>query len=93
MTPSEVLLKAADTLAERGWCQGGLSDAQGRYCAIGAIRKVTNWSLGKDARSAVHRLMDHIETDQYYGIADWNDAPERTAEDVILAMKRAAEDS
>jgi hypothetical protein len=39
----------------------------------------------------MYRLMDHIGTDQYCGIPDWNDAPERAAEDVILAMKKAAE--
>jgi hypothetical protein len=41
----------------------------------------------------MYRLMDHIGTPAYGGIADWNDAPERTAEDVILTLKRAAEDS
>jgi hypothetical protein len=97
MTPSEILLKAADLLAERGWTQGQLVSAGGRVCALGAIRiactgtidVLPGLSLGDAGNSASRRLETYVGC----WIASWNDAPERTAEDVILAMKRVAHDT
>jgi hypothetical protein len=83
MTPSEILLKAADLLAERGWTQGVLEDYEGRMCAAGAVYNVTC-----NSSAALELLQAHIGFSD--NIAAWNDAPGRTAEDVILAMKRAA---
>ena len=34
----DVLLKAAQILDERGWCQGSLRDSEGRVCIAGAVR-------------------------------------------------------
>lgn len=42
---------------------------------------------------AADLLQNWVDPRGAYRVADWNDAPERTAEDVILALKRAAEES
>lgn len=98
MTPEEILLKAADDIATNGHYKGnyfaGGDRANGPACALGAIDRAT---YGRGLRtdfhpspllaSALHLLAKEIGVSN---IADWNDAPETTAEDVILAMKRAA---
>ncbi|MGW6255444.1 DUF6197 family protein [Streptomyces sp. NPDC055085] len=63
-------------------------------CAIGAINAAAwaNESRRDEAWEARALLMQHLNPrfPACVGVPDWNDAPERTAEDVILAMKRAA---
>lgn len=102
----EELRKAADYLAEHGWHQGSLYSheaALGPFppaCAIGAIRKACG---GYGARrndslfDAAARQFNGYLTGQGVGLdgtdppaAGWNDDPNRTAEDVILALKKAA---
>ncbi|MFF8831316.1 hypothetical protein [Streptomyces sp. NPDC015131] len=73
-------------------------------CALGALRRVTGdrGMMGGRFYEAAALLGSHLEREglipRYEGVVPlshipiWNDAPERTAEDVILAMKRAAED-
>ncbi|MGW6255445.1 DUF6197 family protein [Streptomyces sp. NPDC055085] len=61
-------------------------------CAMGALFRAAHgtsrWvDLTDSALGAVSLLQGHLGTPM---IPHWNDAPERTAEDVILAMKRAA---
>jgi hypothetical protein len=93
---TDILRRAAELLGERGWCQGEIEDGDGRMCAVGAIRRAASevmhtrhsWSESV----ALNRLRGQVRTREMHSIPRWNDAPERTAEDVILAMKRAAED-
>lgn len=99
----EVLAKAAEYIGEHGWCQGRSMDEEGRVCAMGAINAVLPIphdirDLHAEARyllaAAVARCLLTKYIDNAPGreltVISWNDDPSRTAEDVILAMKRAA---
>ena len=95
---TDVLLRAAELLGEKGWCQGTARDAEGHMCAIGALQaandEVTQRWQSAEYRRAQDRLQDHLWGDELlteaHTIPYWNDNPERTAEDVILALKRTA---
>lgn len=90
MTVKEVLLKAAEIIEERGWCQGSYNKETGEVCAKGGLRKAVGWP--------------HQDGEGYYGALDalytligagtilsWNDTPGRTKSDVITALRQAAE--
>lgn len=92
MTPAEVLRKAADVIREQGHCKGVYSTEDGRVCVYGAINTAAgHWPVfeGDDyvVDTACRTLMRHLDYDVVY----WNDAPERTAEEVIAALEKAAE--
>lgn len=99
---NQVLLDAA-AIVRKGWTQGELAvDANGefvwathpkacKWCALGAMtlavanqNKFVSRKLLKDAVAA---LSSAVGTRQ---LSYWNDAPERTAEQVALAMEAAA---
>ncbi|MEU3052228.1 DUF6197 family protein [Streptomyces griseus] len=75
-------------------------------CALGAISRATWGSCSSTGREylasvvaaeadATCLLLKQVEAStagRYPSIPMWNDAPERSAEDVILALKRAAAD-
>lgn len=94
----EVLRKAADRLETGGWCQHTSVDREGRYCAAAAIDYATGYDPvdGYDNRmvatglydAAMALLAEHVGDPG--GIVSWNDAPGRTAEQVIHAMREAA---
>lgn len=92
MTPREVLLDAANYLMREGWTQkpSGDIDATGPTCAGIALHRVAN---DEDAEQAAVVLLRHLglPIDRWgVDITQWNDEPENTVEDVVLAMKRAA---
>ncbi len=81
----ETLLDAADQLERRGWCQGRTVDNEGRMCALGALIAV--------AGHATHdEWLAHVKLQEVVGdrVDLWNDAPERTKEDVVAAFRQAA---
>lgn len=84
-----VLLAAADLIECDGHCKGCLVDLDGRRCAMGAIFMAC---LDDSAVNAViaeraeHALFRHISCT----IVEWNDAPERTAAEVVAALRGAA---
>ncbi len=115
MTPEELLLKAADDMAEHGHCKG--SFFAGLYgwetassCAYGSLARVagvvqSNGLIDTDNLQdldpeAVKRLAAVIEpmvrhlrvdfNDPYDVITTYNDLPDTTGEDMILAFKKAA---
>ncbi|KPI09905.1 hypothetical protein OV450_3396 [Actinobacteria bacterium OV450] len=106
MTPEELLLAAADDIAAYGHHKGrmyGLTDdpdAMAPACALGAIIRRSKGYKGflGDLMNggAIQLLHDHIsdglgtQDDAIDDIAAWNDHPQITKEDVILAMKTAA---
>lgn len=88
----ETLKAAAEYISEHGWTQGEMSARDGSVCAAGAIAAVSGYDNGRSAaRGAFSGYLYH--TEGWSSIADWNDQPDRTAEDVILTLKRAAEES
>ena len=97
-TPQDVLREAARILMRDGWIQGALHGDNGAgHCAIGATCAARDelglsFTLSDSAGFMLFRWLLR-EYGPLRGVAAWNDAPERTAEDVILALKRAAEES
>lgn len=97
MTPEEVLEEAAKWLAEHDWCQNVLTMSTHKEvthaCAMGAIEQVNELYVEAidllTAYLASQCTSAHPET-YIHPVAWWNDRPERTVEDVILAMKCAA---
>jgi hypothetical protein len=89
------LQNAATLLREMGWCQGDYF-ADGRRDFWGAIFDATNIPPWRDVSPRVYdagaAVAAHLGIDPLPSfIADWNDAPGRTAEEVIAAFEAAAE--
>jgi hypothetical protein len=87
------LLKAAAFLEEHGHCKGHTRGFNG-YCAIGALAYCDD--KDRDYFPA-ERLLERAlgRGDRYANtalsvVAAWNDAPERTKEEVIAKMRAVA---
>ena len=101
LTAAEVLSRARDVLAERGWHQGDYVNKETRaVCALGAIDVVVfrqpQWDpyADEDAKRVedeAYRFLCAAAGDPMRGIGQWNDDPSRTVEDVLLLMKQAEE--
>ena len=92
----KVLLGAAQLIRERGHCKYVFEDVHGSLCARGAIAAAeckTHWELPwPPAGAALHfaRTLTWHEVDGVPDIGDWNNAPERTAAEVVAALEQAA---
>lgn len=87
MTPKQVLEAAANRIERLGWCQrrNGVKYGDGPNCAVGAMIAVSTIS---DARPAQIRVENFLGVPR---LMEWNDAPGRTAEEVIAALRAAAD--
>lgn len=77
------LLRAADLIERDGWCQR-FANKNGRYCLFGAI------SMAAGVFDAC-ALTDRVS--RYLGVPSaisWNDAPCRTKEEAIRALRGCA---
>lgn len=90
---ARVLIDARE-LIRQGWTKGrSHRRVFGRdcYCAGGAIgvvgAAVRDPALRKEVATRLRRAMSPAG----YGIAEWNDAPERTKAEVLAAFDRAIE--
>lgn len=87
-----VLWKAADYIEEHGWWQGDYSHA-GHVCMIGAVGFVTGENVCNlhskvyEPNHFLHMLSQYVGT---HDVSIWNDAPERTAEEVIATLRKCA---
>jgi hypothetical protein len=95
MTNSAVLRKAADHMKKFGHVKGLLEDDEGRVCLLGAI----NFALVGEACSMPNRsdtLLGHVRRylKKRFGwnedAVEWNNAPERSGEEVIAALRGTA---
>jgi hypothetical protein len=100
MTAKEVLNAAANRIEKLGWCQGSYGvSSEGKPCRtrrmgfetdvvqtdlLGAIRFIDNREPGDEAKSLVQTLLSKEN------LADWNDDPKRTKEQVIALLRKAA---
>lgn len=73
------ILRTAQLIEERGHCKGLYRD-RGRYCVLGAFG-----AAGQGSLEASRRLWEALGD-----IPRWNDAPERTPEEVISTLRRIA---
>lgn len=80
----KALLDAANHIEAHGWCQRQSSRNDGATCMIGAIAKVCVYSKPYTrAIGQLHRLVGKWPE-------KWNDQPERTKEEVIAMLHKAA---
>jgi len=79
----DILLRAAEILEERGWCQGHYRHG-GAFCAMGAIKEAA--PLNSEAMNALDALSRRVEPH----VAAWNDHPSRTASEVIAKLREVA---
>lgn len=105
---ANIFEKAAQVISETGHAKGALRDYEtGAHCAMGALNVADHGAAfyaSSDrvehlANQAAQMLADRGQLEPYGHKADyldliqWNNAPERTGEDVILLFKElAAED-
>jgi hypothetical protein len=89
--PDAVLLRAAEIVAERGLCQGPWRPG-GSLCAAGAVGEAAEeqgLSRGDMQRYRL-RSAGLLGGSEFRDVHSWNDAPGRTAPEVIEALERAA---
>lgn len=89
MTTYEILRKAADVIRERGWHQGDYEGPGGGVCAEGAINVVCNGTPNESGETA-HKARVVLASFLNNIINSWNDAPDRTVDEVIAALEEAA---
>lgn len=93
MTPEEICLKAAEIIERNGWNQGSFVSDDGSVCIAGAARMASwgsvytkndrNLAAYFEARRLIREVIQEPD------VVEWNDAPQRSKEDVILALKQA----
>jgi hypothetical protein len=77
------LMEGAEYIRTNGWCQHALWKPTGEVCALGALTKVR-------APSESYFRLQYLVDPTAHTIALWNNAPERTKEQVIEALETAA---
>ena len=102
MRSSEVLRRASEVIRRRGWCQEDFAEKGGnlatcRVCAWGAINAAatgdpTDWEYSNGhEQPALDWLTRAVFGEQFGGyVAEWNDDLDRTVEDVLAALNKAA---
>lgn len=97
MLTSEVLDKAADIIERGGLCKSKLQAGDAR-CARGAIMDAMGMTIsGFFISEPKFRAVDYTLARAIYGnehvsdaVAHWNNAPERTADEVIAMLRAVA---
>jgi hypothetical protein len=95
------LRAAAEVLRRDGWMRGDLGTCDGPKCAVGVAYYVASDGAevvyefsGSDTIHRAERIADAVADEIGVGRQDlptWNDAPERTADEVIAALEAAAD--
>lgn len=91
--PNRILLEAAAYIREHGHTKAEMGTHGGARCALGAIRSATrmhkNWDPMDRFRwrvAAEEAMIANLGCE----VQDWNDAPERTAQEVISTLETVA---
>lgn len=92
MKSSGILQLARQRLVDTGWRQGSMGLPEGPNCAMGAVYfsdQTAEQSLPLRSK-AYNYMIDTIPMTDYGDIiAKWNDAPERTLEEVLQMFDEA----
>lgn len=94
---SAVLSSAADIIERDGWAQHVMVDRDGSCCTEAALSLATSAyplvALRVPARAALLSVLPErdLNVSAAQEVADWNDSPDRTAAEVIAALRKAAE--
>ena len=90
---SEILYRAGDVLRMRGHAKNYLEDSAGGVCLNGAVNVAAHgtpqWELGQFDAEAPIRDAASVAIGTNYEAVDWNNAPERTPEEVQIALDAA----
>lgn len=92
----KVLLDAADIIETRGWCQNHYGDEDDGFCAIGAMQRAVGYragSIGGAVPMSLTVAYEKLQLSLKIGrrVSSWNDASNRTKEEVIQALREAAQ--
>lgn len=105
MDEREVLLRAADLIESKGWCKDfsaldadlnevdPWSDSACVFCAVGAIESVAaNGYADFDGLTLSNGAIDRLSRALgARNVIRWNDEDGRTQEEVVAALRKAAE--
>ena len=91
MKTSEVLRQSAGIVQMFGLAKHTLEDSSGRVCILGAILKVSNGYDSDNERWIYKSHAVLCELLQVANIPNWNNAPERTQQEVVDLFNRAAD--
>lgn len=89
---SQALRQAKARIVKYGWVQGRTGDENTGFCVMGAIWNGAPYGhfqgeLRRAQEEALEAAAGWVNTDNALG--NWNDAPERTLEDVLSAFDAA----
>ena len=89
------LLRAAELLEQKGWCQNMLSTSHGEHCLLGAIY-FCHYGVEGDSNHIAPPEWGEVFTllEKFTGgmqPAFWNDAAGRTRAEVIAVLRAAAD--
>lgn len=88
---SEILEGAIEVLDEHGWQQGDYGDEENGFCVLGAMaRSYVGANYVPMYGEPLRYLVGALDVVQPWQVADWNDKPGRTKEEVIEALTLAA---
>jgi hypothetical protein len=85
-------------LARDGWSQapGGQGPGRDQLCIVRAVTRASVIAHGAGIAEGFaeleRALTGHVRSLGYQNIAEWNDDPSTSYEDVVLAVKQAAGD-
>lgn len=87
-----ILRRAADLIEQRGWCQHRLQDSQGRLCFNGGIMAAIGMTNFVNAKPLIGLPASEFAFERLGGEpAYWNNAPERTKEEVVAKLRELAD--
>lgn len=90
---AQVAENAARLISERGHYKGSYEGPDGSLCLIGAVWEAAGMPTHITLNACANRVMEWVQ--EYLdamSIVRWNDRIETTGEDVILVLKKAAEE-
>lgn len=88
MTPHSLLLAAAREIRQRGWRREGDDAPLRAVCIVAAVLVVQRAGVTTQLRHAALALLcEGLGFPSRLELADWNNAAERTVEDVLAALE------
>lgn len=93
MTTCDLRLKAAAVIEERGWCQREFTNKTGACCLISSLMEANPPPDDGDDRDMFARVdlriqaVDDMRLGSQIDAIHWNDAPGRTAAEVIARLR------
>lgn len=86
----KTLLEAAEIIKKNGHRKGAAGSMGTARCVVGAICEA-GFHAGGRSQSVIDEACNRVQQLVVpTNIVDWNDAPERTADEVIKALQEAA---